>query len=324
MYFKKVVINITCLAIGLLLIINVFTYLGDYHYRFEQLTHFRLQYLVLFVVATLLFILFSNKKWLALSLLGLFSNAIPVLSIYLPPEVQSVEKNKQISLLLTNVLSNNQSYAALLQKIELKQADIIVVLELTPQWANELKAVDRKYPYQKLIPRRDNFGIGLYSKYPLEDISVLDFARNDIPSISASIQFKTKVLNVIATHPIPPLNKSFSEQQRIHLENLADFVRSKKVDARSIKTSAVLIAADLNSTQWSSRYKALVSSTGLYNTRQGIGLNPSWPDGEGVLGYLLQLPLDHVLVTKNIGTQIFERLGSINSDHFPVYIKLQF
>lgn len=323
MSLKKVLINITSLTTGLLLIINLFSYLGGYHFLFELLTHFRLQYLVLFLVSSLFFIIFFNKKWLLLSLFGLLLNAIPVLSIYLPSETTATGKNNQVSLLLTNVLTSNQSYGSLLKEIERKQADIIVVLELGYQWANELRTIDKKYLYQELIPRTDNFGIGLYSKYPLENIRVMDFSTNDIPSITASILFDGNHLNIIATHPIPPMDESLAEQQKLHLENLASFTQSKKDKTISINTTLLLVAGDLNSTPWSPRYKKFMSSTGLINTRQGKGIYPSWSAG-GIVGDLLQIPLDHVLVTNNIHTQKFEKLDSINSDHFPIYVELLF
>jgi endonuclease/exonuclease/phosphatase (EEP) superfamily protein YafD len=323
MSLKKVFINIASLSTGLLLIINLFSYLGEYHFLFELLTHFRLQYLVLFLVSSLFFIILFNKKWLLLSLFGLLFNAIPVLSIYLPSETTATGKNNQVSLLLTNVLTSNQSYGSLLKEIERKQADIIVVLELGYQWANELRTIDKKYPYQELIPRTDNFGIGLYSKYPLENIQVMDFASNGIPSITAGIQFDRNYLNIIATHPIPPMDESLAEQQKLHLENLANFTQSKREITASINTTPVVIAGDLNSTLWSPRYREFMSSSGLINTRQGKGIYPSWPAG-GIIGDLLQIPLDHVLVTDNIHTQKFEKLDSINSDHFPIYVELLF
>ena len=323
MPLKKVFVKIATLSTGLLLIINLFSSLGEYHFLFELLTHFRLQYLVLFLVSSLFFIIFFNKKWLLLSLFGLVFNAIPVLSIYMPAEVDTTGKNNEVSLLLTNVLSSNQSYAALLNIIELKQADIIVVLELSPQWANELKTIDKKYPYKKLIPRTDNFGIGLYSKYPLENITVMDFAHNGVPSITASIRFNKDYLNIIATHPIPPLEESLAEQQKMHLESLAHFTQSKRDLMLPIDTTLLLVAGDLNSTPWSPRYRKFMSGADLVNTRQGKGIYPSWPAG-GIVGYLLQIPLDHVLVTENIHTQKFEKLDSINSDHFPIYVELLF
>ncbi len=323
MLFKKIFINIISFLTGLLLIINLLSFLGKYHYRFELLTHFRLQYLVLFFVSSLFFTILFNKKWLVFSLLGLCFNAIPVSSIYLPTEIDSTEKKNEASLLLTNVLSSNQSYDVLLKIIKLKKADIIIVLELTPLWAYELKIIGKQYPYQKLIPRRDNFGIGLYSKYPLENITVIDFATNGIPSITASIRFNRNHVNIIATHPMPPFNEFFAKQQKKHLENIAVFTQSKEVITNSKDTALIIVAGDLNSTQWSPSYRRLMDSTDLKNTRQGKGIYPSWSAG-GIVGYLLQIPLDHVLVTKNIHTQKFEKLESIDSDHFPIYLELQF
>jgi endonuclease/exonuclease/phosphatase (EEP) superfamily protein YafD len=316
MQLKKIFVFTAALPTGLLLIINAFSFLGEYDYLCELLTHFRLQYLVLFLVSSLFFIILFNKKWLLLSLFGLLLNAIPVLSLYLPAEGHVAGKNHEVSLLLANVLSSNQLYAALLNEIKRKKADIIVVLELTPQWANKLKTIDKNYPHQKLIPRSDNFGIGLYSKYPLENINTVDFAGNEIPSITASILIDKKHLNIIATHPFPPMNSALAEQQKIHLENLADYAKSKK-------GMAIVIAGDLNSTPWSPRYKAFMNNAGLKNTRQGKGIYPSWSAG-GAIGYLMQIPLDHVFVTDNIYTQKFEKLNSINSDHFPIYVELKF
>jgi len=316
MALKKVFVSVVTLSTGLLFLINLFSCLGEYDFLFELLTHFRLQYLVLFFVSSLFFTIFFNKKWLILSLVGLLFNADSVLSIYLPAGIDEAGKSNEVSLLLANVLSSNQSYVVFLNEIERKQADIIVVLELSPQWANELKAIDEKYPYQKLVPRAGNFGIGLYSKYPLENIGVVDFAGNGIPSITASLLFNGNHLNIIATHPIPPMNAPLAEQQKIHFESLASFIKSKK-------DMAVLIAGDLNSTPWSPRYRKLMNDAGLKNTRQGKGVYPSWSAG-GAVGYLLQIPLDHVLVTDNIYTLKFEKLDSINSDHFPIYVELKF
>jgi endonuclease/exonuclease/phosphatase (EEP) superfamily protein YafD len=316
MQLKKMFVFTAALPTGLLLIINAFSFLGEYDYLCELLTHFRLQYLVLFLVSSLFFIILFNKKWLFLSLFGLLLNAVPVLSLYLPSEGHVAGKNSEVSLLLANVLSSNQLYTALLNEIKRKKADIIVVLELTPQWAKKLKAIDENYPHQKLIPRTDNFGIGLYSKYPLENINTVDFASNDIPSITASILINKKQLNIIATHPFPPMNSPRAEQQKMHLENLVNFTKSKK-------GISVLIAGDLNSTPWSPRYKRFMSDAGLKNTRQGKGVYPTWPAG-GTAGDLLRIPLDHVLVTDDIYTQKFEKLDSINSDHFPIYVELKF
>lgn len=323
MSIKLFFIKALSISTGLLLLINLCSYFAEYHFVFELLTHFRVQYLVLFLLSSILFIVFFNKKWLLLSLIGLSINATPVLSIYLPASVDASEKNHQVSLLLSNVLSSNQSYSALLHKIQQKQPDIIVVLELNHHWAKALKVIDQQYPYQKTLPQKGNFGIGLYSKYPCESVKVVDFANNGVPSITASVRFGEDYLNLIATHPIPPMNEKSAEQQIRHLENLAQFAQSNRDLTLSIDKVPVLVAGDLNSTLWSPRYRNLTGLASLTNTRQGKGIYPSWSAG-GILGYLMQIPLDHVLVTDSIYTKKFEKLDSIDSDHYPIYVELQF
>jgi len=323
---KHSIRNIVIILTGLLLLANVFSYLGEYSYFFELFTHFRVQYLLLFLISSLFFGVLWNKKWLMLSLMGLALNAFPVGSLYLPANTldnqtqANKEGNKQtqtLSVLLSNVLSSNHRYDLLLNQIEVQQPDLIIVLELNPLWANALKTIEEQYPHNKIIPRNDNFGIALYSKHPLHDIQVLDFAQNSIPSISANYQIEqNKRLQIIATHPLPPMNASLAEQQIVHLQKLAAYINILKQDGTQI-----LLAGDFNSTPWSPLYKNLIKQTTLTNTRQGFGIYSSWPTK--LKSPLLQIPLDHIFISKNIHTRTIKTLQPMGSDHLPVYVELE-
>lgn len=257
-----------------------------------------------------------------LSLLGLVLNVYSVGSLYYPANTFSnkTPSNKQtetLSVLLSNVLSSNHRYDLLLKEIETNKPDFIIILELNPQWANALKPIEKQYPYNKIIPRNDNFGIAIYSKHLLHNIHVHDFAQNGIPSISAEYQtHKNKRLQIIATHPLPPMNASLAEQQIVHLKQLAAYINKQKQE--NIQT---ILAGDFNSTPWSPRYKRLLTQTGLNNTRQGFGIYPSWPT---MLKYSwLQIPLDHIFVSKNIHARAINTLQPMGSDHLPVYVELE-
>ena len=262
-----------------------------------------------------------NKKWILFSIIGFLLNAFPVASLYFTSDFPAETKNKEntqiISVLLSNVFSSNNRYNLLLNQIETNKPDFIIVLELSPAWANALKPIEEYYPHNIVIPRNDNFGIALYSKQPLHDIEIHDFAQNSIPTISANYQINkstNKNLQIIATHPLPPINASLAEQQVVHLQKLASYINKQD-------KSQVLLAGDFNSTPWSPHYKNLIQQTNLSNTRQGFGIYPSWPTG--LKSSLLQIPLDHIFVSKGIHTKAFKTLQSINSDHLPVYVKLE-
>jgi len=300
----------------LLFLINALSYLAGFHFGFELFSHFRYQYLWLFALSTLFFITVFNKKWLAIALLGLLLNAIPVLSLCcfsIKFDTATAATTNKASLLLSNVLSSNKNYQLLLNAIDKHKPDFIVILELNPSWEKALQSLDEHYPFQKVIPRNDNFGIALYSKVSLTNIEVKDFAQNDIPSIIANAHLFDQELRIIATHPLPPMNAALAKQQQQHLENLARFIQNNK--------GSTLLAGDFNSTPWSPRYKNLIKKTGLINTRQGRGLYPSWPTG--LKFSALQLPLDHILVSNNIRTQNIKRLDSIGSDHYPIYVEIR-
>ena len=127
-----------------------------------------------------------------LSVLGLSINALAIAPIYISPAEKPSEispktspKKTTFSVLLSNVLSSNLSKNKLVTLVQQQAADFLVVLEVNYLWAKELEAIHSDYPYRKILPRADNFGIALYSKHPLTNIQIHDFAHNEIPSLTA-------------------------------------------------------------------------------------------------------------------------------------------
>ena len=75
---------------------------------------------------------------------------------------------------------------------------------------------------------------------------------------------------------------------------------------------------DLNTTSWSPFFSDLIEESGLRDSRKGFGIQTTWPDGL----FLLRIPIDHCLVSKDISV-LDRRVGpSIGSDHFPVTVDL--
>ena len=298
----------------LLLIITVLSFLGEYSYIFELFSHFKQQYLLLFLLSfgffSLLYRHQSVKKWLVISIIGLTLNTAVIFPLYLSEKI-TIKKSdsQQFSLLLSNVLTSNQSKQKLVKLIRRQQPDFVIALEIDTLWSNALEAIYSDYPYHSVIPRYDNFGIALYSKYPLENIHSIDFSKKGTPSILATVKLEGREIQIIATHPLPPFNESFTLEQKVHFQALGKYIKGSK--------NPVVVAGDLNTTVWSSAYKQLIASSNLKNTRQGYGIIPSWS-----VNSILQLPLDHVLISQNIQTLNIEAMESIDSDHLPIYVQL--
>jgi endonuclease/exonuclease/phosphatase (EEP) superfamily protein YafD len=299
----------------LLLIITLLSFGGNYTYIFELFSHFKPQYLFLFLLSIGFFSLcyqqVGAKKWLLISIFGFSLNAVVIFPLYLAPKTNASIKaeSQKFSVLLSNVLTSNQSKQKLVTLIKKQQADIVVALEINTLWANALKIIKADYPYQSVIPRDDNFGIGIYSKHPLTQLNRLDFANNDLPSLTALVRLNGTEIQLIATHPLPPFNEIFAVEQKNHFQALAEYINQRK--------SPVIVAGDLNTALWSSAYKGLMTATGLKNTRQGYGIIPSWS-----VGSILQLALDHVLISESIQTTRLQTMESIDSDHLPLYVEL--
>ena len=94
---------------------------------------------------------------------------------------------------------------------------------------------------------------------------------------------------------------------------MADLARRIKAE-----TVPVIVTGDFNSTPWSANYRWFVAQTGLIDTQQGLGPQPSWPTELPYLG----IPIDHVLTSRTIATAK-RRIGRWNgSDHRPVVADL--
>ena len=83
-----------------------------------------------------------------------------------------------------------------------------------------------------------------------------------------------------------------------------------------------LLLGDLNATSWSPHFTDLVRDCRLRDARQGFGVQPTWPRFSGI-ARLLQIPIDHTLVSDDVEV-VARRVGpDLGSDHRPVEIELR-
>ncbi|MEE8238524.1 MAG: endonuclease/exonuclease/phosphatase family protein, partial [Nitrososphaerales archaeon] len=78
----------------------------------------------------------------------------------------------------------------------------------------------------------------------------------------------------------------------------------------------ILLLGDLNITPWSPIFKDFLRSTGLRDSREGFGLQPSWPTWFPPAW----IPIDHVLVSSNVTVYDRKIERDIGSDHYPVIV----
>jgi endonuclease/exonuclease/phosphatase (EEP) superfamily protein YafD len=185
--------------------------------------------------------------------------------------------------------------------------DILVLEEISSQWMSDLASLTDSHPYRLTQPREDNFGIGLFSKFPLAESEVAYIGSAEVPSILATISTGQTNLRVIATHPLPPSGPDYSRRRNEQLDQLPDYAQS---------SLPLILLGDLNVTPWNYHFRRLLARTGLQDSAQGYGVQPTWPNYNPIL----RIPIDHCLHSSDISV-VDRRIGAdVSSDHYPVIV----
>ncbi len=154
---------------GLLLLISpicLLTFLdlfSSYFYLFEALNSFKVQSSLLLLLAIPPFLFM--KKYLVSLLLTFFMllNLSSFVHLFFSKGNDNLNSLTVISF---NIHSSNRNHAGVIKYLQNSPANIIILLEVTPEWQKLIsQELINKYPYQSAAPRFDNFGIMLLSQY---------------------------------------------------------------------------------------------------------------------------------------------------------------
>lgn len=222
-----------------------------------------------------------------------------------------------LSILVSNVLTPNKKYDQLIAHVNHYQPDILLTLESDSTWEKALSGLEKDYPYTVKIPKDNLYGMHLYSKLELLDIEIKYLITDEIPSIHGYIQLKNgKKIRMHCLHPKPPSPTEDDTSTNRDAELLLVAKEVKEVE----NGETVLVFGDLNDVAWSRTTKLFRKISGLLDPRIGRGLYNTFTADYA----LLRWPLDHLFHTEDFTLVALHRLKSIGSDHFPIYIKLNY
>ena len=280
---------------------------GAWHWLLDLASHFRLYY---FLLSTLCLIgICRQKRRVSKCCLGLAVawNGGLLLPYYLPTSQPAVPPlATTVSIISLNVYTANQDKPAVVGYLRDRQPDLIVVMEIDAEWAAALQELNDLYPHRILQPRSDNFGIGLFSKWPLTEPRIVEFAGTDLPSVVTAIQCHGKEFLLVATHPLPPIGAGNTRERNAQLREVADFVKRSPLPG--------IVAGDFNATPWSFAFRDFSARSGLKDSALGRGVQGSW----NAKSWLVRIPIDHVFVPPD-AIVVRRVVGpNVGSDHFPV------
>lgn len=283
-------------------------FLGPFFWLCDLFSHFHLQYFCILVGIAITFALIRGWKLLAATALVLIPNLVQV-SYYLPsrPTPAVAAPAGVLRVLSFNVLTRNGNHAEVLHYLQESDADIILLLEVSTRWTHELAPLLAAYPHHLPLPRGDNFGLALYSRFPILEEDTTNLPPG-VPAIIASIDSPAGPLTVIGAHPIPPMGDAHTRSRDQYLAHVA-------TRARDAGTSTILMG-DLNTTPWSYAFRRAIADSGLRDSGKHRGFQSTW----NRFHPLKSIPIDHVLHTPDL--QVIDRhIGpNLGSDHHPVHV----
>jgi endonuclease/exonuclease/phosphatase (EEP) superfamily protein YafD len=313
-------VSLVAAATAVVLLFTIAGFFARWHWRLEQVCHFRVQYLWLLAATAAVLFAARRRKIAAVAMIGALVNAALIVPIYLPARGTNGANDSAapLKLISFNVLSSNPRQAEAIEWLRGESADVVLLMEVHPSWIDSLESLRDVYPHQKVVARRDNFGIALLSKAPWSKVSVEAFGPAELPSLQAEIEHEGRSLTFLGTHPLPPGTSQMAADRNEQLRQVGWFARGIAFDVGGRPAEPLVLAGDLNLTEHSSYYHDLLRASGLADTRQGIGIQASWSPKFP----FLSLPLDHVLVSRDLAI-VSRRLGPpLGSDHRPVVVQL--
>ena len=287
----------------------------------------RLQILVLGIVAFILLLIWDAPwdLWREIILVGLIAVLAYQLKMVLPytfiwkKQVKQVRKdqldsNKQISILVSNVLTPNKKYAALIAQIKEYQPDIVLTLETDDVWQKALSVIELDYPYRVPVPLDNLYGMHLYSRLKLSDTEVKFILSDEIPSIHTAVVLNSgQKVQLYCLHPKPPSPTEAKDSKLRDAELLIVGDQIKDLD------ESCIVMGDLNDVAWSRTTRLFQRISGLLDPRVGRHyVNTFHADYP-----LLRWSLDHVFHSTDFALVEMKRLSHMGSDHFPIYVVLQ-
>ncbi len=292
--------------------ISVIPHLLPQFWFADIFSHFKLQYSIfLLLLLPAPFFLF-RKKLLPLIpvLLLLLWNSWFIIPLYLEEPNEEKASGEQLSILAMNLLASNTNYGEALELIAEKDPDLVILLEVSPQWEEQVKGLSIEFPFRHLVPQENNFGIGILSKTTLQT-EVTYFNKNFPPSLLSRLDINGHWVSILATHPVPPVSQTAFELRNEQLSAIQEF--------SILQDGNFILVGDLNTSSYSSHFKELLLKGDLRDSRKGFGIASTWPADL----YFMRTTLDHFLLKGPM--KVLERTTEkdIGSDHLPIFLRLE-
>jgi endonuclease/exonuclease/phosphatase (EEP) superfamily protein YafD len=291
--------------------------------RLAVLEHFALQLSLAALVSMVLALIV--RRWIAgaLTLFLAITFAWPALTLPGPVAGGAVVGPDRLKIVSANLWARAADHERTLAFLTASDADIIGLVETSPEWLQSLAPLIAKYPY-----RVDCFAIESVCQTML--LSKLPIARPQAGRVfgaaplvaGGEIAWNGRSFTILATHLTRPLERSWRDateslilpgrmpmnRQAEQMDVLARFVNTLPAD--------VIVMGDFNAAPWSRVQRGFRAVTGLGSEAGWAFTWPAWVPTP------LRLSIDHVLSRGHVVVTSFETGPETDSDHLPVIAEI--
>ncbi len=196
--------------------------------------------------------------------------------------------------------------------IEDEDPDVVTVLEYCGHWPKTLQQLNERYPYRVTEPRWHGFGVAIFSKLPFVSSEVDQLVRTatDSPVIFVDVQVGDQRLRIAGIHTLSPTDRIRLQIRNDQLAEMSSLL--------SRTDEPTIVMGDFNCTPWSPYLGDFIKRTGYRDSRQGFGLQPSWPTGL----WPCRIPIDHAFVSDQVHVHTRHLGKDGGSDHFPLILEV--
>lgn len=327
---RKSAVVFAILGLSISTVFSILGFLDRLAFWFNLLVQFRWQYLAVQLFSILALALLTRKTATAWLLLLMGLNVVPLLPYFLTNTSEPLESKLTMRIAQMNANSKNEEYFKVLNYIRTSNPDAFIVEELNPTLTVKINEALTDYPFTYARPQTTPYGIGVWSKFPIQDCKFVELVSGGRIAVFCSFRKGKQSITLVGVHLASPTTvRSWSEQ-------IEEFeILSKEIE---LLPRPLVVAGDFNATPWTSNVQWFLNKSKLKDARVARGLQCTWPSDRPIsripitneyvrlslplVNRLLMLPIDHFLLSEDLTPRQITVGPDIGSDHYPVLLEL--
>ena len=297
----------TAAVIGLVVAaLSVAAHFGSLSWLLDLAANFRPQLAATLLLLGVVTLLGYPRLAVAILVVGLVDAA--TVAPYLIGDDGPISGEARLEVMTFNVGVSNPNRGDVADFIAAEDPDVVFIFESSFEWEDAIRAADLPLVILAVVPRGLIAGVTVLARPSLRPGAIEVELGGEAAAIT--IDLGDRRIDVLGIHPLSPTTAARSQQRDRMLAGAGEWVQTRPGD--------VVVVGDMNSSPWSYAFRELRRRGGLVDTMRGAGLQPSWPDGWG----LLAVPIDHVLHTAGLASANRRTGPAFGSEHRPVIVSI--